>query len=149
MRLDLVVNTMFKSAMTTHGITVNNPAIWRPVLSIEDAVSAYIRAIEANEEISGIFNVATGNYTLGEIGDIVRTALEKHLNTEIGLTIKHMHDLRNYKVSFEKAERVLSYKPRHGVESIINHLMKNLEKFKDFENPNYYNIQVFKKVGGE
>jgi nucleoside-diphosphate-sugar epimerase len=147
MRLDLVVNTMFKSVMSTRGITVNNPAIWRPILSIEDAVSAYIRAIEANEEISGIFNVASGNYTLGEIGDIVRTALGRHLNAEVGLTIKHMHDLRNYKVSFEKAENVLSFKPRHGVESIINHLVKNLDRFKDFDNPRYYNIEVFKKVG--
>ena len=34
-----------------------HPSIWRPILGIEDATSAYIRAIEANEKISGIFNV--------------------------------------------------------------------------------------------
>ena len=32
MRLDLVVNTMFKNAISERLITVNNPAIWRPIL---------------------------------------------------------------------------------------------------------------------
>ncbi len=146
MRLDLVVNTMFKTAMITKEISVNNPAIWRPILSIRDAVSAYVRAIEANEEISGIFNVASGNYTLGEIGDIVRSTIESELKLDIKLTIKHMHDLRNYKVSFEKARNVLSFKPRHDAESIVQELIQNRDKFSDFDNPKYYNIQVFKSL---
>ncbi|NIT26063.1 MAG: NAD-dependent epimerase/dehydratase family protein, partial [Candidatus Aminicenantes bacterium] len=75
MRLDLIVNTMFKSAMANGEIIVNNPAIWRPILSIKDAANAYIRSIEANKIISGIFNVASGNYTVGEVGDIVRTTV--------------------------------------------------------------------------
>jgi hypothetical protein len=33
--VDLVVNTMFKSAMADGIITVNNPSIWRPILSIQ------------------------------------------------------------------------------------------------------------------
>src|SRR5215467_12833771 len=37
MRLDLIINTMFKCAMRDRTITVNNPSIWRPILSIEDA----------------------------------------------------------------------------------------------------------------
>ena len=28
----------------------------------------------------------------------------------------------------------------------LDELVENLKKFKDFENPNYYNIQVFKKI---
>ena len=146
MRLDLVINTMFKNAMQTKGITVNNPAIWRPILSTQDAVSAYIRAVEANSEISGIFNVASGNYTLGELGDVVRNCIEEELHVEIGLTIKHMHDLRNYKVSIEKAKNVLSFKPRHDAESIVKELIANREKFKDYDNPMYYNIEVFKSL---
>ncbi len=144
MRLDLVVNTMFKSALKDRQITVNNPSIWRPILSMQDAVSAYTRAIEANEGISGIFNVASGNYTLGEIGDSVRYTVERDLKMEIGLTIKHIQDLRNYKVSFEKARNVLSFKPRHDIESIVQELIENREKFKDFDNKMYYNIEVFK-----
>jgi nucleoside-diphosphate-sugar epimerase len=72
MRLDLVVNTMFQSAVTDHIITVNDPAIWRPILNIRYAASAYIRAIEAHSDIWRIFNVASGNYTVGEITDCVK-----------------------------------------------------------------------------
>src|SRR6201993_3427400 len=81
MRLDLIVNTMFKTAMKDRTITVNNPSIWRPILSIEDAATAYIRAVEANQSISGVFNLASGNYTVGEVGDLVKNAIEERLDS--------------------------------------------------------------------
>src|SRR3989344_6134509 len=34
MRFDLIVNTMFKACMTEGQITVNNPAIWRPIYDL-------------------------------------------------------------------------------------------------------------------
>jgi nucleoside-diphosphate-sugar epimerase len=146
MRLDLVVNTMFKTAVMEKAIMVNNPAIWRPVLSIRDAATAYIRAIEANTDISGVFNIASGNYTVGEIGDLVKSGIKRNLNLDIKLNIKHIEDYRNYKVSIEKAKKVLSFHPKYDVDDIVKNLVENLEKFKDFENPNYYNIQVFKRL---
>jgi len=147
MRLDLVVNTMFKCAIQDGEIVVNNPAIWRPILDIRDAATAYIRAIEANEGISGIFNIASGNYTVGELGDIVRNEVRRLLNIEAKLTIKHIKDYRNYKVSIEKARNMLSFKPRHNVESTVQHLVENVNKFNAFDNIEYYNIQVFKQLG--
>jgi len=146
MRLDLVVNTMFKFAIKEGVITVNNPAIWRPILSIRDAATAYVRAVEANPDISGVFNVASGNYTVGEIGDLVRSGIKKHLNREVELNIKHIQDFRNYKVSVEKANKVLSFHPKYGVEDIIEDLISNMDNFSDFSNPNFYNIEIFKKL---
>jgi nucleoside-diphosphate-sugar epimerase len=152
MRLDLIVNTMFKAAIHNKEIVINNPSIWRPILSIQDAASAYIRAIEANYDINGIFNIASGNYTVGQVGDLVKDTLEKELHISIKLNIKNIQDYRNYKVSFEKAARVLSYKPMNDIENIVESLLENLEKFNDFDNPNYYNINVFKslkEIGGD
>ncbi len=146
MRFDLVVNTMFKSAVTEGVININNPAIWRPILAIKDAATAYIRAIESNEDISGVFNVASGNYTVGEIGDLVKSGVKKYLDLEVRLNLKHIQDYRNYKVSTEKAKKVLSFHPQHDIETIVADLVENREKFKDFDNYNYYNIQVFKKI---
>ncbi len=146
MRLDLIVNTMFKTAMEENVININNPSIWRPILSIQDAVDAYIRAVEASDEISGVFNISSGNYTVGEVGDAVRSAVEKHLNMKIKLNIKHIQDFRNYKVSTEKAIKVLSFKPKHDVDSILRNLLDNLDKFQDFSNQQYYNIEVFKTL---
>lgn len=149
MRFDLIVNTMFRNAVRERVITVNNPSIWRPILSIEDAATAYIRAIEANYKLSGIFNVASGNYTVGEVADLVRVAVEDRLQIRVSLNIKHIQDFRNYKVSTDKASNVLSFHPTGDVRSIVGMLVDNMEKFKDWDNPEYSNIQRFKKLESE
>jgi nucleoside-diphosphate-sugar epimerase len=149
MRLDLIINTMFKTAVRDHTITVNNPSIWRPILSIEDAATAYIRAIEANHSISGIFNLASGNYTVGEVGDLIKAAVEERLNIRVNLCIKHIQDFRNYKVSTDKAANVLSFHPSGSVKSIVDNLIDNMHKFQDWDNPAYANIQCFKSIERE
>ena len=146
MRFDLIINTMFKCAMKDRTITINNPSIWRPILSIQDAVTAYIRAIEANHKISGVFNVASGNYTVGEVGDLVKGAIEKGRGTSIHLVIKHIQDFRNYKVSIEKAKNVLSFHPADDLKSIVLNLIENMDKFQDWDNPLYSNIGTFKAI---
>ncbi len=149
MRLDLVVNTMFKCAIRDGEIIVNNPSIWRPIISIEDAASAYIRAIEANEMVSGIFNVTSGNYTVGEVADQVKTQIEEQMGIRLRLRIKHLQDVRNYKVSFEKARNVLSFHPRQDIGSIVHHLIANMDRFSDWDNPLYYNILTFQSLEGK
>ena len=146
MRLDLIVNTMFKTALRDGVITVNNPSIWRPILSIEDAATAYIRAVEANARISGVFNLASGNYTVGEVADVVRARIEERLDRRINLCIKHTQDFRNYKVSVDKAANVLSFHPTGSVQSIVDDLIVNRSKFEDWDNPLYSNIHTFKEL---
>jgi nucleoside-diphosphate-sugar epimerase len=146
MRLDLIVNTMFKTAVKDGVITVNNPSIWRPILSIEDAISAYIRGIESADGITGVFNLSSGNYTVGEVADLVKEAVETKMGKMVKLNIKNINDFRNYKVTNEKAVTTLSFKPKHDVTAILNNLIVNVDKFKDFDNPNYYNIHVFKQL---
>jgi len=146
MRLDLIINTMFKTAMRDRTITVNNPSIWRPILSIDDAAMAYTRAVEANQSLSGVFNVASGNYTVGEVGDLIKGAIEERLDVRVNLVIKHVQDFRNYKVSVEKAANVLSFHPTGDVKSIVNNLIDNMDKFKDWDNPMYSNIMTFKDL---
>jgi nucleoside-diphosphate-sugar epimerase len=149
MRFDLIINTMFRHAVREHVITVNNPSIWRPILGIEDAATAYIRAVEANYKLSGIFNIASGNYTVGEVADLVKSAVEDRLNTRINLNIKHIQDFRNYKVSIAKASNVLSFHPIEDVKSIVGSLVDNMDKFQDWDNPLYSNIQAFKRLESE
>ena len=146
MRLDLIVNTMFKTAVADCLITVDNPAIWRPILAIQDAASAYIRGIEAPEGISGVFNICSGNFTVGETADYVKDGVKEYLNIDAKIQIKHKQDFRNYKVNTEKAQNVLSFKPRFGVKDIVKELADNIENFNDFDNERYYNIRTFKKV---
>jgi nucleoside-diphosphate-sugar epimerase len=146
MRFDLLVNTMFKCAMQEGVIHVTDPAIWRPFLAIDDATMAYTRAVEANESLSGIFNIASGNHTVGEVADLVKLTLEEELGKRIALDIKHIKDVRNYKVSIERANTVLSFHPHQSVKSIVRHLISNMDKCSDWDNPQYYNIHVFKEI---
>jgi nucleoside-diphosphate-sugar epimerase len=146
MRFDLIVNTMFKSALQEKVITVNNPAIWRPVLAIQDAVSAYVRAVEAPPTISGIFNIASGNYTVGEVADYVQHGVKEYLNLDVKITIKNIRDYRNYKVNIEKARNILSFRPRHEVEDIVKDLADNFSYFNNTDSDVYYNIRTFKKL---
>jgi len=146
MRLDLVVNTMFMTAVTEGVIRVNNPSIWRPILAIQDAVAAYVRAVECSPNVSGVFNVASGNFTLGELADYVHDGVRRFLGIDPRLDIRHVHDLRNYKVSIEKAANILSYKPRYSVVGIIEDLVAHRQRFADFGNPQYYNIETFRNL---
>jgi nucleoside-diphosphate-sugar epimerase len=137
---------MFKTALRDGVVNVNNPSIWRPILSIEDAATAYIRAVEANAKISGVFNLASGNYTVGEVADVVRSRIEERLDVRINLCIKHVQDFRNYKVSVDKAANVLSFHPTGSVKAIVDDLIENMSKFQDWDNPLYSNIHTFKQL---
>jgi nucleoside-diphosphate-sugar epimerase len=147
MRFDLVVNTMFKNAITTGKLRVNNPSIWRPIYHIQDACTAFIRAIQAPSQISGVYNVASDNYTLGQIGDVVSNEIQKLSGREINVEIDNIEDFRNYKVSIEKAKNQLGFSPSFGLTDIVQDLYNHLEEYGDMTSDKYYNVNIFKKLG--
>jgi nucleoside-diphosphate-sugar epimerase len=149
MRLDLVINTMFKSALQDGRITVNNPSIWRPILSIQDAAAAYVRAVEASPSLSGTFNVASENTTLGALADQILLTLRQKLNMEPELNILEKADFRNYKVSIDRARVQLGFKPTSGIQDIVEDLIVNRDAFADLDNPAYYNIATFRTLMNE
>ena len=146
MRMDLIVNTMFKTAMTQGKVTINNPSIWRPIFDLRDSVTAFLRSVQADYSISGIFNVASGNFTVGQVGDMVKFEVEQLTGREINIDLKNIQDFRNYKVSFEKAKTVLGYQPQFSIKDTIMDLHEHKDYYGDFENDEFYNIRVFKKL---
>jgi len=149
MRTDLIVNNMFKNSMLEKKITVNNPSIWRPILDIRDGVNAYLRAVQANYEINGSFNISSGNYTVGQVGDLVKEEVEKRTGNKISLEIKNVQDFRNYKVSTEKAKVVLGFVPNYSIKETIGNLFENLDKIGNLGKEEYVNINVFRKLDEE
>lgn len=143
MRFDLIVNTMYKSALKNGEIIVNNPAIWRPIIDIRDTCSAFLRAIQANITISGIYNVASGNYTVGQVGDMVKDEVEKLTNKKIKVHIKNMQDFRNYKVSYDLARTELGFSPKYNIPDIIDSLHQHIDEYGNFEDDKFYNIKAF------
>ena len=148
MRMDLIVNTMFKFAMADKQITVNNPSIWRPILDIRDAIAGYLRAIQADYSLSGVFNIASDNYTVGQVGDIVKYEVERLAGEKINITLKNITDFRNYKVSIDKAKTYLGFQPQHNVKTIVEDVYEHRSAYKNYEDDSLYNIKVFRNMAG-
>lgn len=146
MRFDLLINTMFKAVMTNRKIIVNNPDIWRPVLDIRDAVNIYLKAIEADYSVSGVFNAASGNYTVGQTAKIVKSELEKLIKEKIEIELGGMKDFRNYKVSIKKAKKELRYSPKYSIKDTVRDIFENINKYGDFSDELFHNITIFKKI---
>lgn len=145
MRFDLIVNTMYKAAMSEGRITINNPSIWRPILDVRDTSMAFLRAVQADRSISGVFNVACGNFTVGQIGDIVKDEVESLTGRKIKIEIKDLQDFRNYKVTCERARMVLGFLPKHSIEDIIGRLHQHREEYGDFSSDGFCNIATFRQ----
>jgi nucleoside-diphosphate-sugar epimerase len=146
MRYDLVVNTFLKTAMATRELNLHyGGEMWRPLVDIHDAASAYILALEAPEEkVKGqIFNIASKNFRVSELALKVYQILNDQ-----GVDVKIRSDyrykgIRSYRVSTEKAEDVLGFRPKITLEESIMNMLECIEKYgyKDFDHPRYYNIK--------
>jgi len=146
MRFDLIVNTMYKCAIRDGKITINNPSIWRPILDIRDACTAFLCAVQADDSISGVFNVASGNFTVGQVGDMVKEEVEALTARKVALEVKNVADHRNYKVTWDRARTRLSFLAQHSIRDTVKSLHRSREQYADFSRQEYYNIEVFKKT---
>jgi len=144
MRFDLLVNTMYKCAVTDGKITVSNASLWRPVLDIRDCVAAYLRAVQANYSVSGVFNVASQNCTVGHVADRVKDTLLMDYDIPCAVEIQDVQDLRNYKVSTQRARNTLNFEPRYEIGDIVRSIHENRAEYGDINADKYYNIRVFK-----
>jgi UDP-glucose 4-epimerase len=73
LRVDVMINSMYHSVQNSKGIQVMNRHISRAMLGIEDLCRAILRCIE--QPVSGIYNLASFNSTVGEIADSVNRKL--------------------------------------------------------------------------
>ncbi len=146
MRFDLIVNTMYRTAVEEGRITVNNPSIWRPILDVRDTSMAFLRAVQADPSISGVFNVSLDNFTVGQVADLVKEQVERILGSKIAITVKDVRDLRNYKVTCQKAHRYLGFRPQHTISDMVDSIHEHRAEYPDLGAEALYNIRVFKSL---
>jgi nucleoside-diphosphate-sugar epimerase len=146
MRYDLVVNTMLKSALTTGKITVNNSKLWRPLIDVRDVIQGYEKAIEADLDITGVYNLSGINLTIGDLGKLLHQRLT-HYGYNIELDILNNPDVRNYKVSTSKIEDELGFKANYTPVDSLDEIINNIDVNNyDFNKDIYYNINIFKQI---
>lgn len=145
MRFDLVVNTMVKSSLLTKKIHVNNPNIWRPLIDIRDVCDAYVKAVECDTSVSGVYNILEDNYTIGDLARIIQNTLREY-GYDVDIETSASDDIRNYKATKSKAKAELKFEASYLPKDTVTSILDNVGQFTNLNDPKYYNIQVMKKV---
>jgi len=145
MRYDLVVNTFVKDALMNGALKVFcGGEMWRPLVDVTDAAKAYICCVEAPEhKVRGqVFNLVYKNYRILELAHWVREAFKPIRTLEIEVDYSH-YRARSYRVSGQKIETVLGFKPTVAVKESVERMVQTIQRsgHMDFLNPKYYNIQ--------
>jgi len=150
-RFDLVANLLTAQAYFEGKIRVINPNQNRPFIHVRDLAKSCVLALEADARtVSGqVFNVGSDkiNHTLGELADIVRNAVPQvQVNVEWNDS-----DPRDYRVSFEKARRVLGFEAEFGLAAGIDEMLDafRVGLIHDYKSKEYSNHQHFKQNGFE
>jgi nucleoside-diphosphate-sugar epimerase len=146
MRFDLLVNAMYKAAITEGRLHVSNPIIWRPFLAMTDAIEAYLAAVKADRLVSGEFNISSGNFTIGVVARRVARYFRTYHNTDPRIVETQSHDARNYRVSTKKARLILRFEPTGTIESVLHELDNCVSPNCDFDDDSYHNIKILMRT---
>lgn len=147
-RFDLIINTFAKNAFFKKSIEVFGGDQWRPNVHVTDVANAIVKILEAPiDKISRqIFNVGNGkeNYRIKELADLTRDIFP-------GINVIQSaaaRDIRNYRVAFDKIEKIVGYTAEKTVREGLNELKSVFEKglVKDPDDSVYSNIEAIKKI---
>ena len=114
---------------------------WRPLLHVVDAAEAFLGCLDAPLEKIGnqIFNVGSNeqNYQILEIAELIGNVLKK-----VKIEVEDAQlDARDYRVSFDKIHRKLSFKPQQTIPAAAKKIVRELS-LGNLKNPFakvYYN----------
>jgi len=135
-RMDLVVNTLTVRAHRHGKITVYGGDQFRPLLHVRDAARAIIENLGTKH--TGVFNLNKQNVRIVDLAYQVRNHFP---DLVIEQTEMKFQDARNYRVSSEKANAVLRFKPSCSIDDGIEEIKALLDshRLKDVDNPRYTN----------
>ncbi len=134
MRYDLVFNAFVKDAFHKKVLNVDaGGEIWRPMIDIQDATDAYIKAIELPlEKVGGkIFNVAYQNWSIGNLAREIQKILAEKKGVNIELDIRPISLTRNYKADTAAFNEVFDFKPSRSFEDAVFEIWDHLENDKE------------------
>lgn len=131
MRFDLVVNAMVLYLWKNGKLKIMRDGTqWRPFVYIKDTSRAFIRVLEADNEIVNkqIFNVGSNeqNYQIFPLAQMLADAL--------GMELKYEWygdpDKRSYRVDFSKIRQVLGFRTKYTPKDAAKEIYRALEERK-------------------
>ena len=153
LRLDIVLNDLVASALTTGRILIKSDGTpWRPITHIRDIVAAAIAVLEAPRDVvhNQVFNVGRNdeNYRIRELADIVAEIVP---NCHVEYAPGGGPDLRCYRVSFDKINRLVpGFRPqwtaRKGAQELYDAYRKVGLTSADIEQGRYVRISEIRRL---
>jgi len=149
MRLDLVLNSFIKNGVLKGKIYVHcNGQIFRPMIDIRDAVSAYIKAISLPLKFSSaIINVNTSNWNLLDLANITKMWIRENVRKDCEVVIEPVGIARNYISGNEIFMNVFDAEHLDIMDSIYE-IYSRVMLIPIPDDPIYYNDKWYQK-GGE
>jgi nucleoside-diphosphate-sugar epimerase len=127
MRFDLTINQFAMEAVVDRHLEVYGEQFYRPYLHVQDAASCIIQILGLPFSVTAgkIWNVGgtSENYTKKDIVEMIKTM---GIEFDVDYVYKD-EDPRDYKVSFEKIDRELGFKPLFTVPVGIDEVAELVE----------------------
>ena len=141
LRFDLVLNSLTARAVTEKSMSVFGGQQFRPLLHVRDVATAIVPEIQTTN--SGVYNLHTENLTILELAQRIKKILP---DANIETTDISFQDLRNYKVSSEKANRLLKFVPKYSIEIGIKEIISLIvtKRIRDVRISKFNNSELLK-----
>jgi nucleoside-diphosphate-sugar epimerase len=138
LRKDLMINSMYTSAMNEGEIKLYIKDIMRPILGINDLVSGVKKIIESTRDVRGIYNMAsfakTAEMIAYTVGSLVgKPVVEYKTSPSDSINSKLQTTSYDFKISTAKFESNFNFKFVETIESIVMGLQGNayIETMRD------------------
>lgn len=151
LRADIVVNNLVGHAFTTGKVLLQSDGTpWRPLVHIRDINNAFLACLTAPTDAihNQAFNVGrtSENFQIRQVANMVAEVVP---DCQVAFAEGASPDTRNYRVSFEKAEKKLpGYRPRwtlrEGIEELYNAYRKASLTKDVWLGPRYYRLRTVK-----
>lgn len=127
-RYDLVLNIFAGLIANNKKIVINGGDQWRPFVHVDDVCDVIVKIVKLNKKKTNgqIFNISSYNYTISQIGKIIKKLFPK-VEIEYAGTGR---DKRNYKVLSTKAKKILNFSPKISIKDGLIDLVKFTKKHK-------------------
>ncbi len=122
-RLDLVVNLLVMRAKLVGEMQVFGGEQYRPLLHVRDVATAVVPHLTT--DAAGIYNLGTENSTIIELAERVAKRVPEATIIRVDSPFQ---DTRNYRVSFEAAERELGFTGRYTMGDAIEEMAQLLDE---------------------
>lgn len=123
-RTDLMINAMTKNALIDNKLNISNGDNYRPILGMKDLVRAVKAIVESEEDKRGVYNVASFNVNIREVGNAIAKI--------IGCEVAEQEGGKSYDfcINTNKFKEAYAFEFKESLETIVQSIAENKQTLK-------------------